>query len=229
MRILIVGAGRAGLEVAVQLSRTGHAVTVVDTDADVVRRASEQFGLVTLAGDATTAEVLDDAAIGQKDIVVAMLRRDADNLAVALLARAAGVDRVMVRMRDSAYRPIYANAGIDRVLSETDLITGAITMAVEHDAIRNAMLIGGGAAIAFEVTVPAGSVGAGRSVMELVARPDFPKSGVFAALYREGGNVEAPRGSSVVDAGMTVLIVAQRDEVSRAITALTAPAIRQST
>jgi len=223
MRILIVGAGRAGLEVAVQVSRTGHAVTVVDTDADVVRRASEQFGLVTLAGDATTAEVLDDAAIGQKDIVVAMLRRDADNLAVALLARAAGVDRVMVRMRDSAYRPIYANAGIDRVLSETDLITGAITMAVEHEEIRNAMLIGGGAAIAFEVTVPAGSVGAGRSVMELAARPDFPKSGVFAALYREGGGVEAPRGSSVVDAGTTVLLVAQRDEVGRAITALTAP------
>lgn len=228
MRILIVGAGRAGLEVAVQLSRIGHAVTIVDTDAAVAQRASEQFGLVTLAGDATTAEVLDDAAIGQKDIVVAMLRRDADNLAVALLARAAGVDRVMVRMRDSAYRAIYANAGIDRVLSETDLITGAIAMAVEHEPIRNAMLIGGGAAIAFEVTVPAGSVGAGRSVMELAARPDFPKSGVFAALYREGGGVEAPRGSSVVDAGTTVLLVAQRDEVSRAITALTAPATAEA-
>jgi trk system potassium uptake protein TrkA len=60
--------------------------------------------------------------------------------------------------------------------------------------------------------------------MELAARPDFPKSAVFAALYRGGGGVEAPRGSSVVDAGTTVLLVAQRDEVSQAITALTAPA-----
>ena len=100
----------------------------------------------------------------------------------------------------------------------------AITTAVEHDAIRHAMLIGDGAAIAFELTIPAGSVGAGRTVMELAARSDFPKSGVFAALYREGGGVEAPRGSSVVDAGTTVLLVAQRDEVSHAITALTAPA-----
>jgi trk system potassium uptake protein TrkA len=221
MKILIVGAGRAGLEVAIQLSRIGHAVTIVDTDAAVTRRAAEQFGLVALAGDATTAEVLDDAAIGQMDIVVAMLRRDADNLAVSLLARAAGVERVMVRMRDNAYRSVYANAGIERVLSETDLITGAITTAVEHDAIRHAMLIGDGAAIAFELTVPAGSAGAGRTVMELAARPDFPKSGVFAALYREGGSVEAPRGSSVVDAGTTVLLVAQREDVSRAIMALT--------
>ena len=223
MKILIVGAGRAGLEVAIQLSRIGHAVTIIDTDAAVARRASEQFGLVSIAGDATTAEVLDDAAIARVDIVLAMLRRDADNLAVSLLARAAGVERVMVRMRDNAYRSVYANAGIDRVLSETDLITGAITMAVEHDSIRHAMLIGDGAAIAFELTIPPGSVAAGITVMELVARPDFPKSGVFAALYREGGGVEAPRGSTVIDAGMTVLLVAQRVEVSGAITALTRP------
>jgi trk system potassium uptake protein TrkA len=224
MKVRIVGAGRAGLEVAIQLARTGHAVTIVDTDPVVARRATEQFGLVAILGDATTADVLDDAGIGRMDIVLAMLRRDADNLAVSLLARAAGVDRVMVRMRDNAYRTVYATAGIDRVLSETDLITGAITTAVEHDAIRHAMLIGDGAAIAFELTIPAGSVGAGRTVMELAARSDFPKSGVFAALYREGGGVEAPRGSSVVDAGTTVLLVAQREEVSHAITALTAPA-----
>ncbi len=224
MKILIVGAGRAGLEVATQLSRIGHAVTIVDTDPAVTRRAAEQFGLVAIVGDATTAEVLEDAAIGRMDIAVAMLRRDADNLAVSLLARAAGVERVMVRMRDNAYRSVYTNAGIDRVLSETDLITGAITTAVEHDAIRHAMLIGDGAAIAFELTIPAGSVGAGRSVMQLAARPDFPKSVVFAALYRERGGVEAPRGSSVIDAGTTVLLVAQREEVSYAITALTAPA-----
>ncbi len=223
MKILIVGAGRAGLEVAIQLARIGHAVTIVDTDATVARRAAEQFGIVALAGDATTAEVLDDAAIAEMDIVLAMLRRDADNLAVSLLARAAGVERVMVRMRDNAYGPVYANAGIDRVLSETDLITGAIATAVEHDAIRHAMLIGDGTAIAFELTIPAGSVAAGRTVMELANHPDFPRSGVFAALYREGGGVEGPRGSSVVDAGTTVLLVAHRNEVSRAITALTAP------
>lgn len=221
MQILIVGAGRAGLEVAIQLSRIGHAVTIVDTDLAVIRRAEEQFGLVGIAGDATTAEVLDDAAIGRMDLVVAMLRRDADNLAVSLLARSAGVERVMVRMRDNAYRNVYANAGIDRVLSETDLIAGAVTTAVEHEAIRHAMLIGDGAAIAFELTIPPGSAAAGRTVQELVARPDFPKSGVFAALYRVGGTVEGPRGSSVVDAGTTVLLVAQREEVAKAIQALT--------
>ena len=226
MKIVIVGAGRAGLEVARHLTRIGHAVTIIDNDETVVRRASEQLGLVTLAGDATVAAVLDEADVAQSDVVVAMLRRDADNLAVALLARAAGVHRVMVRMRDNAYRPVYAAAGIDRVLSETDLITGSVATAIEHDAIRHAMLLGDGSAIAFEVTVPPGSAIAGLTIMALAALPAFPSSCVVAAVYQADGRVEAPRGSSVVQAGTTVLLVSRVTEVAQAVKLLTAPAER---
>ncbi|MCC7125156.1 MAG: TrkA family potassium uptake protein [Acidobacteria bacterium] len=221
MRILIVGAGRAGLEVATHLTRIGHQVTIVDNDEGVTRRASEQLGLVALSGDATIAAVLEEADISQSEVVVAMLRRDADNLAVALLARAAGVERVMVRMRDNAYRPVYAAAGIDRVLSETDLITGSVATAIEHDAIRHAMLLGDGSAIAFELTIPAGSAAAGKTVMELAALPGFPATCVFAALYQADGRVEAPRGATVVHVGTTVLLVTRSNEVAQAVQTLT--------
>ncbi len=223
MKIVIVGAGRAGLDVAIRLTRTGHAVTIVDSDEAVTRRASLQHGLVALCGDPTIAEVLEEADVRQSDVVVAMLRRDADNLAVALLARAAGVERVMVRMRDNAYRPVYAAAGIDRVLSETDLITGSVATAIEHDAIRHAMLIGDGSAMAFELTVPERSAAAGRTIMELAALPGFPSTCVFAALYQADGSVVAPRGATLVNAGTTVLLVSRADEVARAVKALTDP------
>ncbi|HVT49688.1 MAG TPA: TrkA family potassium uptake protein [Vicinamibacterales bacterium] len=222
MKIVIVGAGRAGLEVATHLTRIGHVVTVIDHDAAVTRRASEQYGLIALTGDATMAAMLEEADIAHSDVVVAMLRRDADNLAVALLARAAGVDRVMVRMRDNAYGPVYAAAGIDRVLSETDLIIGAVATAIEHEAIRHAMLLGNGSAVAFEVTIPEGSAAAGRTISELAALPGFPSSSVVAALYQADGTVEAPRGSSAVHVGTTVLLVSRTDEVGQALKVLTA-------
>jgi trk system potassium uptake protein TrkA len=221
MKIVIVGAGRAGLEVATHLARTGHSITVIDGDEAVTRRASEQYGLVALHGDATTAAVLDEADIEQSEIVVCMLRRDADNLAVALLARAAGVRRVMVRMRDNAYRQVYASAGIHHVLSETDLITGAIATAIEHDAIRHAMLLGDGTAIAFELTIPPTSSVAGRTISELAARPDFPASCVVAAVYQQDGTVEAARGSSVVQAGTTLLLVSRVNDIAHAVKTLT--------
>jgi trk system potassium uptake protein TrkA len=221
MRIVIVGAGRAGLEVATHLTRLGHTVTIVDNDDTVTRRASEQLGLVAVSGDATNAPVLELADIRRSDVVVAMLRRDADNLAVALLARSTGVKRVMVRMRDNAYRPVYAAAGIERVLSETDLITGSVATVIEHEDVRHAMLLGDGSAIAFELTIPPGSPVAGRTIMELAARPEFPSSCVVAAVYQADGRVEAPRGSSVLQAGTTVLLVSRRDELGRAVQLLT--------
>jgi trk system potassium uptake protein TrkA len=224
MKIVIVGAGRAGLEVATHLTRIGHAVTIIDSDEAVTRRASQRHGLVALSGDATNAAVLEEADIAQSEVVVAMLRRDADNLAVALLARAAGVERVMVRMRDNAYRQVYANAGIDRVLSETDMITGSVATAIEHDAIRHAMLLGNGSAIAFELTIPPGSAAAGKPIAELAALPGFPSSCVVAALYQVDGKVEAPRGATIVQEGTTVLLVSRTDEVAPAVKTLTDPA-----
>jgi trk system potassium uptake protein TrkA len=130
----------------------------------------------------------------------------------------------MVRMRDNAYRSIYAAAGIDRVLSETDLITGSVATAIEHEAIRHAMLICNGNAMAYEITVPEGSPVAGLTVMESVKLPGFPASCVFAALYRADGSVEAARGLAVVHPGTTVLLVSHNDDVGKVVHLLTAPA-----
>ena len=88
----------------------------------VARRAFEQHGLVSLAGDATSARLLRGADVSRADVVVFMLGRDADNLAVALLAQATGAKRVMVRMRDTEYRSVYLAAGVHRILSETDVL-----------------------------------------------------------------------------------------------------------
>ena len=43
--------------------------------------------------------------------------------------------------------------------------------------------------------------------MEVAALPGFPSTSVFAAIYQVDGSVEAPRGSSVVHEGTTVLVV----------------------
>jgi trk/ktr system potassium uptake protein len=217
MRVLIVGVGRAGLSIAQHLSASGHEVTVIDRDRSITERASERYGLIALAGDATDTEVLEDAEIARADVVVALLQRDAENLAVALLARAAGVERVMVRMRDKAYLPVYIKAGVDRLFSETDVLIGALATAIEHDAVRHAMLLGNGESVAFEIAIPANSAIAGRSVSDLASDAGFPRSCVFAALYRSDGIVEGPRGSSLVPAGATVLLVARRDELKQTI------------
>jgi trk system potassium uptake protein TrkA len=83
------------------------------------------------------------------------------------------------------------------------------------------MLLGNGTAIAFELTIPPGSIAAGKAIVDLAALPGFPSSCVFAALYGMDGSVEAPRGATVVHPGTTVLLVSQADEVATAVKTLT--------
>jgi len=220
MRILIAGAGRAGLSVAEHLSQSGHQVTVIDRDPLVCARATNQLGIVAFAGDAADAALLREAEVSRAEAVVAMLHRDADNLAVASLAKLAGVPRVMVRMRDPEYRAVYNAAGVDRILSETEIFIGALAAAIEHEAVRHAMLLGNGESVAFEVLVPPSSRVVGLSISEIANLAEFPASCVFAGLYKPDGSVEGPRGSSVIAGGMTVLLVARRDEVAKTLTLL---------
>ncbi len=217
MRVLIAGAGRAGIGVAVHLRDAGHDVVIIDRDEVVARRAFEQHGLVALAGDATIAALLRDAEVARADVVVAMLRRDADNLAVASLAKSAGAKRAMVRMRDSEYRPVYLAARVDRILSETDVLIGALATAIEHETVRTAMVLGAGQSVAFELGIEAGAAVVGKTVGEVAALPDFPASCVFAGLLAHDGKVQVPRGSSVVSAGMTLLLVSSRAELTTVV------------
>ena len=212
MKIVIAGAGRGGLNLAITLQNHGHGVVVLERDPMVVQHASEAHGIVMLVGDATDASVLKQAEPERADAVLAMLHRDADNLGCALLARSLGAKRVIVRMRDPAYRNVYLAAGIDEILSETEILVGALATAIEYASVRHSMVLGQGETIAFEITISDGAAVVGKAVSEVA----FPRSCVVAGMSH-GGRLQAPRGASVFEAGMAVLLVAAREDLAEVI------------
>jgi trk system potassium uptake protein TrkA len=216
MKIVIAGAGRGGLNLAVHLQNRGHVVVIVERDPIIVAHASEAYGIVTLQGDATDEPTLRQAEPGRADAILAMLHRDADNLGVGLLARSLGAKRIIVRNRDPAYRTVYEQVGIRQILSETDILVGALATAIEFEAVRHSMVLGTGEAIAFEIAIPNGAWVTGRSVSEVAACKDFPHSCVVAGMAM-GGAIQAPRGGSIFEAGMDVLLVSAREDLAAAI------------
>ena len=218
MRVVVVGGGRSGATLAARLLAQGHSVTLVDRDETVTRRAFETYGLATLVGDGTDPGVLRDAEVDRADVLAALLRRDADNLAIALLARDLGARRVMVRMRDVAYRGVYQAAGVGEVVSEVDILVGALLTAVEHPHVSRSMVLGReGDSVAFEVTVPENSAHAGRTVRDLATHADFPRSCVFAGVSDSSGRVIAPRGDTVLHGGGSAILVSHRDDIGAAV------------
>jgi trk system potassium uptake protein TrkA len=222
MKIVVVGAGRSGTNLSARLSRSGHEVALIDRDEGVAKRAFEQFGLATLTGDGTDPEVLRTAEVDRADVVAALLRRDADNLAIALLAKEMGARRVMVRMRDGAYRGVYEAAGADEIVSEVDVLVGALMTTVEHPLVSRSMVLGSGESVAFELIVPEDARSAGKTVRELAADAAFPRGCVFAGVGDERGRITGPRGDSVVLGGRSVILVSDRNDIGEAVAFLTA-------
>lgn len=226
MRILIAGAGRGGLSLAVYLQGQGHSVTILERDPLITRRAFEQHGIVALEGDATDVGILRQADPSRADVVLAMLHRDADNLAVASLARLLGATRVMVRMRDPEYRAVYLAAGVQQILSETEVLVGALATAIEFEAVRHSMVLGAGESIAIEIVVPEDAAVVGRAVSAVAVDAGFPGSCVIAGMTLDGA-VKAPRGATIIERGTQLLIVSARADLSRTIGFFLAPAAKK--
>ena len=122
----------------------------------------------------------------------------------------------MVRMRDPEYRPVYLAAGVQQILSETEVLVGALATAIEFEAVRHSMVLGGGESIAVELVVPADAAVVGRTVSEVAADPGFPRSCVIAGLTLDGA-VMAPRGATVIAGGTELLVVSARADLSQTI------------
>ncbi|PEN05218.1 Trk system potassium transporter TrkA [Longimonas halophila] len=101
MRIVVIGAGEVGFDVARMLSEEQHDVFVVDNDADVLHRVRRKLDVMTVHGNGTSASVLEDARIHEANMVVAVTAVDEVNLVACMMADRLGVPTTIARTRTS--------------------------------------------------------------------------------------------------------------------------------
>lgn len=221
MKVVIAGGGRVGSALAARLVAEQHQVTVVERDAATCHRLFEDIGVVTVCGDATDPRVLESTGIINADIAAGVLARDAENLAFATLVRALCPARVMVRMLDSRYREAYRLAGVSELVEEAEVVVAKMTTAIDFPQVAGSLPLGAGDAILFELKVSPKAVVAGRTVAQVRAQPDFPRECVFIGVLDPEGRITLPDGNTVLRADHTLILVARRAELARAVECLT--------
>ncbi len=228
MKIIIAGGGRVGGTLAARLVNEQHQVTVVERDAAICHRLFEDIGVLTVCGDATDPSVLEEAGISSADVAAGVLARDAENLAFATLVRASSTARVMVRMLDTRYREAYRLAGVSELVEEAEVVVAKMTTAIDFPQVAGSLPLASGDAILFELKVNPRALVSGRTVAQVRATPGFPRECVFIGLVDLEGRITLPDGSTVLRAGYTVILVAHRDELARAVESLTAEPPREA-
>ncbi|OGN90684.1 MAG: potassium transporter TrkA [Chloroflexi bacterium RBG_13_48_17] len=116
MKIIIMGCGRVGAQLASLLDADGHQITVLDIDAHSFRRLPPSFGGTALVGDGTDEEMLKKAGIAEADAFVAVTQGDNRNVMGAQIAKKIfDVPRVICRIYDPLRKDVYEALGLEAV------------------------------------------------------------------------------------------------------------------
>ena len=116
MQVIIMGCGRLGEAVARLLHSEGHAVTVVDRDAEALVRLGPDFANRTVCGYGYDRATLVQAGIESAEAFVATSSSDNANVLTARIARNIfRVPRVLARVYDTRNADIYNRLGLQTI------------------------------------------------------------------------------------------------------------------
>jgi trk system potassium uptake protein TrkA len=113
MNVIVIGCGRVGAEVAYDLYRKGHKVTVIDQDQAAFRNLPEDFRGLTMRGDVLTQDVLLRAGIEHAQALAAVTPSDSVNTVLGHVARVVfKVPNVVVRNYDPRKSALHQAFGL---------------------------------------------------------------------------------------------------------------------
>ena len=116
VHVVIVGCGRVGSTLALELIASGHTVAVIDRKSDAFKRLGENFSGLTIAGIGFDRDVLLEAGIEKAQAVAAVTNGDNSNILIARVAREKfGIEKVVARIYDPKRAEIYERLGVATV------------------------------------------------------------------------------------------------------------------
>lgn len=130
MKAIIVGCGRVGSSIALQLAREDWDVTAIDEKEEALQRLGEHWGGGFVVGHGMDTEILRKAGIEEADAVVVATNGDNTNIVVGQVAQKRfDIQCVVVRILDPARAEFYNERGL-RTVCPTKTAIDELTEAV---------------------------------------------------------------------------------------------------
>ena len=200
--ILLIGLGRFGKHIALQLNKLGHEVMAVDSNEE---RINEILPIVTNAqiGDSTNTEFLRSLGIGNFDVCIVTIGGNFQNsLETTSLLKELGAKLVVSRAERDGQEKFLLRNGADEVVYPEKQVANWAAIRYTADHIRDYIEIDDAHAI-FEVEVPEGWVG--KTVGELDIRRKYS---INIMVTKENGKINmAVSPETVLTDKITLLVL----------------------
>ena len=214
--VMIMGGSRISYYLAKLLAPAGIHVAMIEIDPEKAADLSEQLPHAdVIEGDATDQELLEQENLAGMDAFVALSDRDEENLMTGLFAQQQGVQKVIIKNNRLAFNDVIESLGLDCLVSPRiitcDTLLRYVRARVNADgaSVEKLYRLVDGKAEALEFIARKGDPYIGIPLKELTV-----SKGTLLAIILHGGKVIVPFGDSVINAGDSVVVVANRSGVS---------------
>ena len=154
MKVIIVGCGRIGAELASRLCKRNVDVSVIDLEELTFSNLPSDFHGRQVEGDALNRDTLHRAGIEHADALVAVTNKDALNAVICHTAREYyGVGQVVARNYNSSSRALFEVFNV-QVISGTTWAAQRMEEMVYHSDVRTVYSTGNGEIEIYEFTIP---------------------------------------------------------------------------
>lgn len=223
MKVIICGAGQVGWQIARHLSGENNDVTVVDSNPDLVQRATDTLDVQGVAGFASYPEILDRAGAGDTDMLIAATFSDEVNMVTCQVAHSVfGVTRKIARIRsqnylNTAYSDLYRrdHLPIDVIISPEREVAAAALRRLSAPAAfdTQSFLDGNAQLLGLELD----------KECPVLNTPLRQLTDLFSTLraivvgIRRGGSLFAPNAGDQLFAGDQIYVLSHADDVDRTV------------
>jgi trk system potassium uptake protein TrkA len=206
MKVIVIGCGRLGAELAARLFQRGNQVSVIDVDQSAFTKLPPNFEGRINEGEAINRDVLHRAGIERADTVAIATDSDVLNAVVGHLARTYyKVPNVVVRNHDPRYRPIQEAFGL-QVVSAMSWGAQRIEELIYDADIRAVFSAGNGEVEVYEISLP--ESWDGKTIGEVTSSEAYVPVSVTRA-----GRAILPSANMVLKAGDVLYISATLDGI----------------
>lgn len=208
--ILLIGLGRFGRHIALQLNKLGHEVMAVDSNEE---RVNEILPIVTNAqiGDSTNTEFLKSLGIGNFDVCIVTIGGNFQNsLETTSLLKELGAKLVVSRAERDVQEKFLLRNGADEVVYPEKQVANWAAIRYTADHIRDYIEVDDAHAI-FEVEVPEEWIG--KTVGELDIRRKYS---INIMATKENGKINmAVSPETVLTGNITLLVLGAYKELQK--------------
>ena len=224
MKIIIIGAGEVGYNLAGKLSKEGHDVVVVDHDPEKIRHVDETLDVKALLGKGSSPGILKEAGMEEAELVIAVTDSDEINMVACLIAGTQSkIPKRIARIRNLEYTHesrIFdeQHLDIDLCINPEMETAKTIVRLIENPGSADFAEFAEGRVELIGVKIEEDSYVTGKKLRELQeVRSLFPDLKVLIVAISREEQIIIPHGDETIFAGDILYAVVDRHSVTNVL------------